>query len=82
MPRLPDYDDLSLLASIRRATPEAQVIMMTAFGRPDMVRAALELGAYWHRTLRCNLFTAAVRKVCENIRRRVENFPVTRVALA
>ena len=44
--RLPDSDDLSLLASIRSSAPRAQVIMMTAFGRPDMVRGALELGAY------------------------------------
>jgi two-component system response regulator AtoC len=44
--RLPDNDDLSLLASIRRAAPQAQVIMMTAFGRPDVVHAALALGAY------------------------------------
>jgi two-component system response regulator AtoC len=44
--RLPDNDDLSLLASIRGAAPRAQVIMMTAFGRPDVVRAALALGAY------------------------------------
>ena len=44
--RLPDSDDLSLLASIRRATPAAQVIMMTAFGRPEVVQGALDLGAY------------------------------------
>ena len=44
--RLPDSDDLSLLASIRRATPTAQVILMTAFSRPEMIRGALELGAY------------------------------------
>jgi DNA-binding NtrC family response regulator len=44
--RLPDSDDLALLASIRRAAPDAQVIMMTAFGRPEVVRGALELGAY------------------------------------
>jgi len=43
---LPDSFDLSLLASIRRALPRAQVIMMTAFGHPEMVRAALELGAF------------------------------------
>jgi len=43
---LPDSSDLSLLASIRRALPRAQVIMMTAFGRPEVVRAALDLGAY------------------------------------
>ena len=44
--RLPDSDDLSLLASIRRSSPRAQVILMTAFGRPDVVHGALELGAY------------------------------------
>jgi two-component system response regulator AtoC len=44
--RLPDSDDLSLLATIRSAVPRAQVIMMTAFGRPEVVRGALELGAY------------------------------------
>ena len=44
--RLPDSDDLSLLASIRKATPAPQVILMTAFGSPDVVRGALDLGAY------------------------------------
>jgi DNA-binding NtrC family response regulator len=44
--RLPDSDDLSLLACIRRSSPGTQVIMMTAFGSPDVVRGALELGAY------------------------------------
>ena len=44
--RLPDSDDLSLLALIRNALPSAQVIVMTAFGRPEVVRGALELGAY------------------------------------
>ena len=44
--RLPDSDDLSLLASIRQTSPAAQVILMTAFGRPDVVRGALDLGAY------------------------------------
>jgi two-component system, NtrC family, response regulator AtoC len=44
--RLPDSDDLSLLASIRQASPRAQVILMTAFGRPEVVQGALALGAY------------------------------------
>jgi DNA-binding NtrC family response regulator len=44
--RLPDSDDLSLLASIRRDSPHAQVILMTAFSRPEVVRGALDLGAY------------------------------------
>jgi DNA-binding NtrC family response regulator len=44
--RLPDSDDLSLLASIRQTTPTARVILMTAFSRPEVVRGALDLGAY------------------------------------
>jgi DNA-binding NtrC family response regulator len=44
--RLPDSDNLSLLASIRNLAPRTQVILMTAFGAPDVVRGALELGAY------------------------------------
>src|SRR5689334_14507055 len=32
--RLPDSDNLSLLASIRNRAPHAQVIVMTAFGSP------------------------------------------------
>jgi two-component system, NtrC family, response regulator AtoC len=44
--RLPDSTDLSLLASIRRMSPHAQVILMTAFGTPEVVRGALDLGAF------------------------------------
>jgi len=44
--RLPDSEDLSLLASIRQQTPRAQVILMTAFGTPEVVRGALDLGAF------------------------------------
>jgi len=44
--RLPDSDDLGLLATIRREAPDAQVILMTAFGSPEVVKNALELGAY------------------------------------
>jgi two-component system response regulator QseB len=43
--RLPDSDNLTLLSTIRRMAPTSQVIMMTAFGTPDVVRGALELGA-------------------------------------
>jgi DNA-binding NtrC family response regulator len=43
--RLPDSSDLGLLARIRQAAPEAAVIMMTAFGTPDMTAGALQLGA-------------------------------------
>jgi len=44
--RLPDSDDLSLLASIRRLVPGTPVILMTAHGGSDVVRGALDLGAY------------------------------------
>lgn len=44
--RLPDSEDLSLLASIRQASPHAQLILMTAFGTPEVVRNALDLGAF------------------------------------
>lgn len=44
--RLPDSEDLSLLAAIRRLSPHAQVILMTAYGSPEVVRGALDLGAF------------------------------------
>ena len=44
--RLPDTEDLALLVSIRRLSPHAQVILMTAFGTPEVVSCALDLGAY------------------------------------
>src|SRR5262245_2604076 len=44
--RLPDSNDLGLLASIRRDAPHAQVILMTAHATPEMAQGALELGAY------------------------------------
>ena len=44
--RLPDSNDLGLLAAIRQVAPQAQVIVMTAFGTPEVTRGALELGAY------------------------------------
>jgi DNA-binding NtrC family response regulator len=44
--RLPDSNDLALLATIRRLAPSSAVVMMTAHGTPDVTRRALELGAY------------------------------------
>ena len=44
--RLPDSNDLGLLADIRRRVPESAVVMMTAYGTPEVTRGALELGAY------------------------------------
>ena len=44
--RLPDSNDLSLLSAIRRGAPATRVIMMTAYGTDEMIRGALDLGAY------------------------------------
>jgi len=44
--RLPDSNDLTLLATIRRLSPHGAVILMTAFGTPEVTKEALDLGVY------------------------------------
>jgi DNA-binding NtrC family response regulator len=44
--RLPDSNDLGLLADIRRLQPRSAVVMMTAYGTPEVTDGALALGAY------------------------------------
>jgi DNA-binding NtrC family response regulator len=44
--RLPDSNDLHLLERIRELQPNVPVVMMTAYGTPEMTSGALELGAY------------------------------------
>ena len=44
--RLPDSDGLGLLSTIRTLAPKSAVIMMTAFGTPEVTSGALALGAY------------------------------------
>ena len=44
--RLPDCDDLSLVERIRQQTPSSAVVMMTAFGTPQMMAHAKRLGVY------------------------------------
>ena len=44
--RLPDSNDLNLLAAVRRTAPGSVVIMMTAYGTPEVTSGALGLGAY------------------------------------
>jgi two-component system nitrogen regulation response regulator GlnG len=44
--RLPDSNDLGLLASVRRLEPRSAVVMMTAYGTPEVTEGALALGAY------------------------------------
>ena len=44
--RLPDSDDLSLVEGIRQRAPASAIVMMTAYGTPQMVDAAKGLGVY------------------------------------
>ena len=44
--RLPDSDDLHVLAAMRRLSPRTPVILMTAHGTPDLADAARALGAF------------------------------------
>lgn len=44
--RLPDSRDLTLLEDMRRRLPGSAVILMTAYGGPEVVQGALERGAY------------------------------------
>jgi DNA-binding NtrC family response regulator len=44
--RLPDSKDLTLLSRLRQLAPRTQVILMTAFGTPEVVEAALDLGVF------------------------------------
>jgi DNA-binding NtrC family response regulator len=44
--RLPDSNDLQFLGNVRRTSPRSVVILMTAFATPEVVKGALDLGAY------------------------------------
>jgi DNA-binding NtrC family response regulator len=44
--RLPDSDDLGLLRDLRRRLPQSGLLLMTAYGRQDVVQEALQLGVY------------------------------------
>ena len=43
--RLPDVNDLSLVARVRSLSPESRLIVMTAFGTPEVAAGAMALGA-------------------------------------
>ena len=43
---LPDSNGLSLLERVRDLMPPGRVILMTAYGSPDVIDRALKLGAY------------------------------------
>ena len=44
--RLPDSRGLDLLRDVRQMAPESAVVMMTAYGTPEVEAEALALGAY------------------------------------
>jgi len=44
--RLPDSNDLTLLSCLRQLTPTTRMILMTAYGTPEIFQRALDLGAY------------------------------------
>jgi DNA-binding NtrC family response regulator len=43
--RLPDSNDLTLLATLRRLMPHAALFLMTAYSTPETAQGALDLGA-------------------------------------
>lgn len=43
--RMPDIDDLSLLGKIRELYPSTAVVLMSAFGSPEVKERALQMGA-------------------------------------
>ena len=44
--RLPDVNDLTLLRKVRQLLPDAFVLLMTAFGTPELFAEARALGAH------------------------------------
>jgi len=44
--RLPDSNDLGLLSRIRQLSPKSQVILMTAYGTPEVAKGAIDLGVF------------------------------------
>lgn len=65
--QLPDTHSLPLLAQIRRIAPGTPVILMTAFGTPELVAGALELGAYdvMDKPFDMNELEGVVARACE-----------------
>jgi DNA-binding NtrC family response regulator len=44
--RLPDTNGLKLLATIRELSPLSRVVLMTAYGTPEVAAEAIRLGAF------------------------------------
>jgi DNA-binding NtrC family response regulator len=63
--RLPDVVHLQLLARIRALAPQARIILMTAYGSPEMTREALASGA--ERVIQKPFDMKAVRTLVEQM---------------
>lgn len=44
--KLPDNSDLTLLAALRRRLPHSPIILMTAFGTPELIAEARRMGVF------------------------------------
>ena len=66
--RLPDSNDLTLLATVRRLRPDSAVVLMTAFGTPDMVQGALDLGVYHvlHKPFEMHDLESLLQEACSS----------------
>lgn len=64
--RLPDSNDLTLLATVRRLLPDSAVVLMTAFGTPEVVKGALDLGVYHvlHKPFEMHELESLLREAC------------------
>lgn len=60
--RLPDMNDLSLLKTLRQILPGASLVLMTAFGTPDVMAEATAAGAtVLHKPFELEELTGLVR---------------------
>ena len=64
--RLPDSNDLTLVANIRRLSPRSLVILMTAYGTPEVTKGALDLGVYrvMNKPFELHDLEALLRQAC------------------
>ena len=65
---LPDSDDLTLLTTVRRLSPDSAVVLMTAFGTPEVVKGAFDLGVYdvLHKPFEMRDLQVLLQKACDS----------------
>lgn len=64
--RLPDSNDLTLVATVRRLAPKSAVVLMTAFGTPEIAKGALDLGVrqVLHKPFEMHDLTSLLEGAC------------------